>query len=556
MTSSAPAIPALRDERDLAPPARRRRRAADVLEPRAARAVLRRDRRRRGRGRGRRAGRGRAPAPGSRASGCSAALAGRPGFYLPAHGEQRPAGRRGRRRRSCPRARRSRRRTPSCADMFLTEAARGCSRGCTYCVMRRSTNGGMRVVPRDDDPGRHPGRRPPGRPGRRGGHRPPRHPRAIVRDVVDGGRDGRDLEPARRQADDELVGLLARGGYRTLTVAGDGASERMRRVVERSTRADHLRALRRARARTQAAHAQGLHDARRAGRDRRRRRRAGRAVARARARSTRASPTAWRRSWPSATRRSTARPFAGIDVVEARLARLRRGLAAAGLAGKVEVRPDLGALGVGRVHARAGRDLRRARGDGRPPRRRQLRRVQEGVRGAWRGPDRAARARAVEPGADRAPPPATGAGRLNEREPGRTRMIVRPERDGPDERAAPTATRGCSRLAARELVARVGDGQPNRCRVASSPGVSFETGGSQSCRSPAPPGRRAERREVIHEPPESGSSAAACRRTGHSNRLPDPACRRRAASRPGGGSTASRGLSSIAENQISQSRRR
>src|SRR4029077_19422924 len=32
-------------------------------------------------------------------------------------------------------------------------------------------------------------------------------------------------------------------------------------------------------------------------------------------------------------------PFAGIDVVEARIARLRRGLAAAGLGGKVEVRP-------------------------------------------------------------------------------------------------------------------------------------------------------------------------------------------------------------------------
>src|SRR5258706_14546179 len=31
--------------------------------------------------------------------------------------------------------------------------------------------------------------------------------------------------------------------------------------------------------------------------------------------------------------------FAGIDVVEARIARLRRGLAAAGLGGRVEVRP-------------------------------------------------------------------------------------------------------------------------------------------------------------------------------------------------------------------------
>ena len=31
--------------------------------------------------------------------------------------------------------------------MFLIEAERGCSRGCTYCVMRRTTNGGMRVIP-------------------------------------------------------------------------------------------------------------------------------------------------------------------------------------------------------------------------------------------------------------------------------------------------------------------------------------------------------------------------------------------------------------------------
>src|SRR5262249_24528834 len=35
------------------------------------------------------------------------------------------------------------------ANMFLIETERGCSRGCTYCVMRRSTNGGMRVVPKE-----------------------------------------------------------------------------------------------------------------------------------------------------------------------------------------------------------------------------------------------------------------------------------------------------------------------------------------------------------------------------------------------------------------------
>src|SRR5262249_23738546 len=42
-------------------------------------------------------------------------------------------------------------RTPNTelSNMFLIEPERGCSRGCTYCVMRRSTNGGMRIVPKE-----------------------------------------------------------------------------------------------------------------------------------------------------------------------------------------------------------------------------------------------------------------------------------------------------------------------------------------------------------------------------------------------------------------------
>src|SRR5207244_7219259 len=32
-------------------------------------------------------------------------------------------------------------------SMFLIEPDRGCSRGCTYCVMRRTTNGGLRTLP-------------------------------------------------------------------------------------------------------------------------------------------------------------------------------------------------------------------------------------------------------------------------------------------------------------------------------------------------------------------------------------------------------------------------
>ncbi|HUQ05496.1 MAG TPA: radical SAM protein [Kofleriaceae bacterium] len=125
------------------------------------------------------------------------------------------------------------------SNMFLTEAARGCSRGCTYCVMRRSTNGGMRVVSAADVLAGIPAE------ARRVGlvgAAVTDHPeiRAIVRGVVDGEREVGISSLRADKLDDELVGLLARGGYRTLTVAADGASERMRRVVERSTKEKHL----------------------------------------------------------------------------------------------------------------------------------------------------------------------------------------------------------------------------------------------------------------------------------------------------------------------------
>jgi radical SAM superfamily enzyme YgiQ (UPF0313 family) len=125
------------------------------------------------------------------------------------------------------------------SDMFLTEAARGCSRGCTYCVMRRSTNGGMRVVPAAEVLAGIPdGARRVGLVGAAVTDHP--EIRAIVRGVVDGDREVGISSLRADKLDDELVGLLARGGYRTLTVAADGTSERMRRVVERSTKEKHL----------------------------------------------------------------------------------------------------------------------------------------------------------------------------------------------------------------------------------------------------------------------------------------------------------------------------
>lgn len=165
-------------------------------------------------------------------------LEGKPGYFLPSHGEQVP-----------PVAQvhdsllpaRSVIMTPNTelSDMFLTEAARGCSRGCTYCVMRRSTNGGMRVVDRETIVAGIPEHAT-----RVGlvGAAVTDHPdiRGVVRAIVDGNRQVGISSLRADKLDDELVGLLARGGYRTLTVAADGASERMRRVVERSTQAKHL----------------------------------------------------------------------------------------------------------------------------------------------------------------------------------------------------------------------------------------------------------------------------------------------------------------------------
>ena len=125
------------------------------------------------------------------------------------------------------------------ASMFLVEAARGCSRGCTYCVMRRSTNGGMRPAPIERIIGSIP------EAARRVGlvgAAVTDHPRIadIVRAVVDSGR-GVGISSLRAdRLTDELVGLLRRGGYRTLTVASDGASERMRVLIERKTYERHL----------------------------------------------------------------------------------------------------------------------------------------------------------------------------------------------------------------------------------------------------------------------------------------------------------------------------
>ena len=265
-----------------------------------------------------------------------AALAGKPGYYLPSHGETVP-----------PVAAvddallpaRSVIATPNTelADMFMTEAARGCSRGCTYCVMRRSTNGGMRIVAREHIIAGIPeGTRRVGLVGAAVTDHP--DITAIVHDVVAGDREVGISSLRADKLTDELVRLLAKGGYRTLTVAADGASERMRRVVERSTQAKHL--IRSAEfARAHRLHTLkvymmlGVPSETDADVDE--------LVALSKELAAIHPKVAYGLA-PFVAKRNTpldGTPFAGIDIVEARITRLRRGLSAAGLGGKVEVRP-------------------------------------------------------------------------------------------------------------------------------------------------------------------------------------------------------------------------
>ena len=123
--------------------------------------------------------------------------------------------------------------------MFLIEPERGCSRQCTYCVMRRSTNGGMRPVPAQAVLDAIP----------QGVERV-----GLVGAAVTDHREITDLVNALADRDlsigisslragrlkRPLLEALFRGGYRTVTVALDGASPRLRRVVRRKTEDQHI----------------------------------------------------------------------------------------------------------------------------------------------------------------------------------------------------------------------------------------------------------------------------------------------------------------------------
>jgi radical SAM superfamily enzyme YgiQ (UPF0313 family) len=125
------------------------------------------------------------------------------------------------------------------SNMFLIETERGCSRGCTYCVMRRSTNGGMRLVDAERILSLVPSdARRVGLVGAAVSD----HPRiaSIVRTLAERGAEVglSSLRPDRLS--DDLVSALKLAGHRTLTTAMDGASDRLRDSLERRARIKHL----------------------------------------------------------------------------------------------------------------------------------------------------------------------------------------------------------------------------------------------------------------------------------------------------------------------------
>jgi radical SAM superfamily enzyme YgiQ (UPF0313 family) len=125
------------------------------------------------------------------------------------------------------------------SSMFLIEPERGCSRGCHYCVMRRTTNGGMRTVPPErvlelvPDHARRVGLV---------GAAVTDHPRIVelLRALVDGGREVGVSSLRADRLTGPLVDTLRRGGARILTVASDGASQRMRDLVDRKHSEEQL----------------------------------------------------------------------------------------------------------------------------------------------------------------------------------------------------------------------------------------------------------------------------------------------------------------------------
>ena len=127
------------------------------------------------------------------------------------------------------------------SNMFLIEGERGCHRQCSFCVMRRSTNGGMRLVQPEDILKYIPDYAP-----KVGlvGAAISDHPKLVeLLDTLV--RNGKGVGISSLRADrvsrrPDIARLLRESGARTLTVASDAASQRLRREIAKGTVERHL----------------------------------------------------------------------------------------------------------------------------------------------------------------------------------------------------------------------------------------------------------------------------------------------------------------------------
>lgn len=217
------------------------------------------------------------------------------------------------------------------SEMFLVEPERGCSRGCHYCVMRRTTNGGMRTVPVEEvlrlipDAARRVGLV---------GAAVTDHPKIVelLEAIVARGKGVGVSSLRADRLSQRLVNALKAGGAQVLTVASDGPSQRLRNLVDRKhTEEQILNAARFAKAaglkRLKVYNIVGLPTETDADLDE---------LARFSLELARVLPVALGIA-PFVAKRHTpldGSPFAGIEQIDARLAQLRRALK-----GRVELRP-------------------------------------------------------------------------------------------------------------------------------------------------------------------------------------------------------------------------
>ena len=127
------------------------------------------------------------------------------------------------------------------SNMFLLEGERGCHRTCSFCVMRRSTNGGMRLVTPDRVLSFIPEHaHKVGLVGAAISDHP--HLVPLLETLVGQGKQVSlsSLRADRIARKPRIAELLRQSGARTFTVASDAASQRLRRTISKGTTAPHL----------------------------------------------------------------------------------------------------------------------------------------------------------------------------------------------------------------------------------------------------------------------------------------------------------------------------